>query len=199
LPGQSCFIKVYDKEKSDRPWSYFSENMSWVIGGPWNIAFEKGAPSIPAPATMPVLQSWTTLQDTMARYFSGTARYETTFDVPADMANSTNFRIDLGDVREMAEVYINDRLIGRTWSVPFELDIPSGILKPTGNKLTVKVTNLDANRMIWMDKNNIKWQNYFFVDISYGRFNASHWHPVESGLLGTVKLESSKTMPALHL
>jgi len=191
LSGQSCFIKVYNKEKSDRPWSYFSENMSWVIDGPWNITFEKGAPSIPAPATMPVLQSWTTLQDTMARYFSGTASYETTFDVPADMANSKNFRIDLGDVREMAEVYINDRLIGRTWSVPFELDVPSGILKPAGNKLTVKVTNLDANRMIWMDKNNIKWQNYFFVDISYGRFNTSHWHPVESGLMGKIRLESS--------
>lgn len=191
-PGQSCFIKVFEKEIKDKLWDYFLERMSYVIQGPWKIVFEKGAPSIPAVTTIPVLQSWTTLPDPMASYFSGTARYETTFNIPASMVRSKKYRLDLGDVREMAEVFINNKLLGRSWSVPFELDIPEGILKPSGNKLIVKVTNLDANRMIWMDKNKIKWQNYFFVDVAYGNFNASHWQPLESGLVGQVKLISAQ-------
>jgi hypothetical protein len=92
----------------------------------------------------------------------------------------------------MAEVYVNDKRIGRVWSVPFLLDIPVGLLKKKANRLMIKVTNLDANRVIWLDRNKVPWQQYFFVDITYGPFNAANWKPFPSGLLGEVTLESSK-------
>ncbi len=81
-------------------------------------------------------------------------------------------------------------MIGRSWSVPYILDIPSGVMKSKGNHLIVKVTNLDANRMIWLDKKKAKWQQYFFVDITYGPFDASNWTPLESGLVGKLRLET---------
>ena len=108
------------------------------------------------------------------------------------MAAKDHFRLSLGDVREMAEVQINGKAIGRSWAVPFNLDIPQGLLVPRGNRISIRVTNLDANRVIWLDKNKVPWQKYFFVDITYGPFNAAHWQPRASGLLGPVKLECDK-------
>jgi hypothetical protein len=189
-PGQSCFLKVYGASVQDKAWPYFYADKSQSLKGPWKITFEKGAPSIPAGYQQNDPGTWTQAPDTMAKYFSGTARYETNFDLPQGMLHDKNFRLNLGDVREMAEVSLNGRLIGRSWSVPYSLDIPPGILKSKGNHLTIKVTNLDANRVIWLDKKKVKWQKYFFVDITYGPFDASNWTPLASGLVGKVRLES---------
>ncbi len=189
-PGQSCFIKLFDSKKAAQLWDYFKEKQTIIITSPWKITFENGAPVIPASYTTNELQSWANAPDTMSKYFTGTARYETDFDIPAAMMNNNSFRINLGDVRETAEVFVNNFPIGRAWSVPYVVTIPKNILKPKHNKLTIKVLNLDANRMRWLDINNVKWQNYFFVDITYSAFNAALWEPVASGLLGPVKLES---------
>lgn len=191
-PGESCFLELGNTAPAEQRWQYFTETSSASILGPWTVTFEKGYPVIPKSYKQNQLESWTSALDSMANYFSGTASYTTTFDLPATMSNKDRFRIELGDVREMAEIILNGKNIGRTWAVPFTLDIPGGVLLAKGNQLSVKVTNLDANRIIWMDKNKVQWQKYFFVDITYGNFNASHWRPVPSGLLGPVKLKCSK-------
>ncbi len=191
-PGQSCFLKVLNTQTNDKSWTYFHENNSFVLQGPWKVIFEKGGPSIPSSYEVNDLESWTQSPDTMSKYFSGTARYEITFDLPAEILTKKNFRFDFGDIREMAEVTLNDQPLGRTWSVPFRLDVPKNLLKEKSNRLVIKVTNLDANRVIWLDRNKVKWHPYFFVDINYGSFDASTWQPRESGLLGKVRLESSK-------
>jgi hypothetical protein len=89
-------------------------------------------------------------------------------------------------------VWINDVYVGRTWSVPFEINVDSKLIKAKGNKLRVEIRNLDANRIIWMDRNKVSWQNFFFVDVSYNSFNAAGWNPVPSGLIGPVKLLSAE-------
>ena len=191
-PGKSCFLQLSNGPADEAPWPYFSESSSTTLPGEWTVSFEKGAPKIPASFKQNSLESWTSAPDSMARYFSGTAEYSTQFDLPQDMAAKDHFRLSLGDVREMAEVQINGKSIGRSWAVPFNLDIPQGLLVPRGNRISIRVTNLDANRVIWLDKNKVPWQKYFFVDITYGPFNAAHWQPRASGLLGPVKLECDK-------
>jgi hypothetical protein len=57
--------------------------------------------------------------------------------------------------------------------------------------MTVKVTNLDANQVIQLDRAGIPWKNYYdinFVDIRYEPFDASQWEPMPSGLPGPVRL-----------
>jgi hypothetical protein len=189
-PGKSCFIEINGDPVANR-WRYFREAFSYTISGEWKTSFISGAPSIPATYSSAGISSWVNAPDTMAKYFSGTGRYETKFDLPEEMKNSAAYKLNLGDVREVADIWINDHFIGRAWSVPFEVNIKPSDLLPKGNKLRIEVRNLDANRIIWMDRNKIKWQNFFFVDVTYNNFNASGWNPVPSGIVGPVQLKSS--------
>lgn len=172
-------------------WDYFYSQMSKVIEGVWKVSLRDGQPVVPQPFETRNLDSWTLSPDTMSRYFAGIGRYETEFDLPVSMQKNMKYMISLGDVREVANVWINDTYIGSAWSVPFELTVEASVLKPKGNRLRIEVRNLDANRMIWIDKQKIPWQNYFFVDVAYNGFNAAKWTPVASGLLGKVVLTSS--------
>ena len=187
-PGQSCFIEL-DAEAKDS-WPYFGWKYTTTISGKWNFYFENGYPQTNGSYILPELISWTQLPDKEAEYFSGTGVYETFFDLPASMQRKSHYILDLGDIRELADVYVNDQYAGRCWCIPFLLDIKPDWLKKKNNKLTVKVRNLDANRILWMDKNKIPWKNFFIVDIAYSQFDTSEWQPVESGLLGKVILKS---------
>lgn len=186
-PGQSCFIMLYNDGVSV-PWKYHKEIASYRIDGDWKVSFKEGAPQLPQPYHTKTLRSWTEATDTMAFYFSGVGVYETTFDLPIS-PKAAGYQLDLGDVREVAKVWINDVYIGTSWSVPFLLDIEPDILKEKKNKLYIEVRNLDANRMIWMDKNRIPWQTYFMVDVAYSNFSAMYWDSMPSGLLGPVELK----------
>lgn len=189
-PGQSCFIKLYD-DGCTESWKYYESIASYRIGSDWNVSFKTGEPQIPQSYHVKDLKSWTEAPDTMATYFSGVGMYETTFDLPK-VYGASCYQLTLGDVHEVAKVWINDIYIGSSWSVPFTLNIPSGVLKKRNNRLRVEIRNLDANRMIWMDKNKIPWQTYFIVDVAYRNFNAAGWDSVPSGLLGPVELKCCK-------
>jgi len=57
--------------------------------------------------------------------------------------------------------------------------------------LEVEVTNLTANRVADLDHRRVPWKNFYninFVNIKYGGFDASGWRPMDSGLLGPVRL-----------
>jgi hypothetical protein len=56
--------------------------------------------------------------------------------------------IDLGTVKETARVRLNGRDLGVVWCPPWRVDLPAGLLKPTGNTLVVEVANLWNNRLI---------------------------------------------------
>jgi len=192
-PGTSCFIRITDSENLSIPvWhnSTATRKSGYVLPGPWKLTFSGGGPATPAPAMVTVPGSWTDLPDTLCRAFSGTGTYETDFTLPKQIIDGTTFRLQLGDVREAAEVWVNDQPLGRVWCVPWQVTIPHGILREGSNHLKIAVTNHAANRIAWMDRNKIPWKNFFFVDILYKDFNASGWEPVESGLLGQVRLET---------
>jgi len=55
--------------------------------------------------------------------------------------------LDLGRVRNVAEVTLNDKRLGICWTSPARIEV-TDILRPGANSLVVEVTNLWANRMI---------------------------------------------------
>ncbi len=159
------------------------------LQNPWQLTFANGRPALAASTTMPTLKSWTTLSDS-AGYFWGTARYVTTFDLPANSGAST-YLLNLGDVREVADVRLNGQPLGAAWCLPFQLSIPANRLKPRGNQLEIAVTNLSANYMRLYDRRNPGWKKFYdinIVDIRYKPFDATRWDALPSGLLGPVTL-----------
>lgn len=189
-PGESVFIEVL-KAKNTVDFHSKTYKKQMDLNGNWNVKFTRGEPSLPKPFSLNKLTSWTSWPDSSTQYFSGNANYSIDFKIedlnfPKDAA----IFIDLGDVRETAKVKLNGVDLGTAWCVPFKLKIPQNLLK-NNNVLDVEVTNLSVNRMRYLDRNNVQWRKFYdinIVDIRYQPFNASNWPPVDSGLLGPVKI-----------
>ena len=146
------------------------------------------------------LRDWTSFDDPDIRYFSGTASYETALtDWPGGI-------VDLGVVRNLAEVYTNGVLCASLWRPPFRFRLAAA----REIRLEVRVTNLWPNRLIgdafkaddgaWSEKGVIteipSWVENGSPSPS-GRSTFATWRlwttndvPLSSGLLGPVQAEA---------
>jgi len=96
----------------------------------------------------------------------------------------------LGKVEETALVKINGQKVGTYWLESQIYPIPSIILKKK-NTLEIEVSNLSANRIIWLDNqkfNRKKFEDINFVNKNYKPFEASSWKITDSGLMGPVRI-----------
>jgi hypothetical protein len=110
-----------------------------------NFQPNRGAPPS---AVLPRLASWTTNGDAGVKYFSGTAAYHQTFDVPrAWLAPGSRADLDLGSVKSVAEILVNGHSLGVLWKAPYRIDL-TGAVNVGANDLEIRVTNLWPNRMI---------------------------------------------------
>ena len=125
-----------------------SEGSLLTIPGPWKVSFnQKGGDR--AEEIFPSLKSWTESVNPVVKYYSGTAIYNTAFVWELDTGDvSGPIFIDLGSVKNIAEVFVNGESAGVLWKAPFRTEDISGLLKPGKNSLQIKVTNLWRNRMI---------------------------------------------------
>ncbi len=118
------------------------------ISGAWTVHFDPkwGGPES---AQFDSLVSWPTRTEPGIKFYSGTATYEKTFDVASSQFTNHSSRImlDLGSVRELAEVKVNGKSCGIVWCPPFRVDV-TGALKFGENKLEVEVVNFWPNRII---------------------------------------------------
>jgi hypothetical protein len=178
------------------PWSAVSPLAPAVpLTGEWSLAFLSGGPTLPPAQTLSAPVDWTTLGDPAAQRFGGTARYQLTFTLPPAPADTTDWLLDLGDVRESARIRLNGETVATSWSLPHRLRIGSH-LRPGVNVIEIDVTNLAANRIRDLDRRGIEWRimhEINFVNIHYRPFDASSWSLTPSGLLGPVTLTPLKS------
>ncbi|MBS1726503.1 MAG: hypothetical protein JST51_07250 [Armatimonadetes bacterium] len=99
----------------------------------------------PVSTTLTKLESWSDSDNDAIKYFSGTATYSTSFDLASVSAGAQ--WLDLGKVKNFAEVELNGHKFDTLWKAPFRLDV-SKYLKKGSNSLRIKVTNLWPNRLI---------------------------------------------------
>ncbi|GAB3249468.1 hypothetical protein GCM10027347_06580 [Larkinella harenae] len=158
-----------------------SETLISTIDTPWKVRFqpERGAP---ASTTFKQLASWTDNTDAGVRYFSGTATYENTINLP-NLNKTGRYIIDLGDVKNIAEVAVNGKTVGTIWKKPFRIDITNA-LKPGQNTVQIQVTNLWVNRLIGDAQPDVK-QKITFTTMPFYRADSPL---LPSGLLGPVRL-----------
>jgi hypothetical protein len=118
-----------------------------TVSGAWDVAFQKDR-GAPAAIKMNELTSFTENADAGVKYFSGTASYTKAIKAPADwFTKNAALWLNLGDVKNIAEVFVNGKSLGIVWKKPFRVNV-TGALKPGDNKLEIKVTNLWVNRLI---------------------------------------------------
>lgn len=177
------------------------------ITGPWDLCFPSNC-GAPAHVTLNKLISWNEYPDTGVKYFSGTATYSKTFNLPENLVGKDKrLYLDLGKVAVMVEVKFNGQNLGILWTSPFCVDVTDAV-KPGANTLEVKVVNLWVNRLIGdeqlpedserMSNSSLKtWPSWVIEGkpSPTGRFTFASWRLwrkndplVESGLLGPVTL-----------
>jgi hypothetical protein len=128
---------------------------------------------------------WTTHNDPGVRYFSGTAQYQKSFTISASRIEKGGpVILDLGTVKEVAEVTVNGRNLGIAWKQPYLVDITTAV-RPGENQLEIAVTNLWNNRIVGDLKNPD--QAPISRTNMKARFNANS-SLLPSGLLGPVRL-----------
>lgn len=158
-----------------------SEKTVLSITTPWKVAFQANH-GAPATATFDKLISWSDHTEAGIKYFSGTASYQNTFNLPA-VAKGAQYILDLGEVKNLAEVLVNGKNLGIIWKKPFKVDISSA-LKMGANTVEIKVTNLWVNRLIGDAQPETK--KITFTTMPFYQANASL---LPSGLLGPVVLK----------
>jgi hypothetical protein len=115
-----------------------------TIAGPWNVRFDPRWGG-PASVQFPELVDWTTRSEEGIKYYSGTATYSNTFQINAHPRQQVF--LDLGKVKEVAEVRLNGNKVGIAWTRPYRVEITSAV-HASENKLEIDVVNLWPNRMI---------------------------------------------------
>jgi hypothetical protein len=151
--AESCFI-VFRKPLSRNERFAGAKNFPELktigeITGPWQIRFDPkwGGPAMPV--TFATLEDWTKRPEPGIKYFSGTAVYAKTFDLPELESGHRPSAIflELGKVHALAEVWLNGKNLGVVWTAPWHVNI-SPAVKTRRNKLEIRVTNVWANRLI---------------------------------------------------
>ncbi|MBR4756587.1 MAG: glycoside hydrolase family 2, partial [Bacteroidales bacterium] len=113
------------------------------VSSPWTVSFQEGR-GAPKSVTMDKLASFTEHPDKGVKYFSGTASYSTTVRLPR---TGGRVLLDLGEVKNMAQVSVNGTECGTVWKEPFVVDVTKAVRKGE-NTLEIRVTNLWVNRII---------------------------------------------------
>jgi len=156
-----------------------------TVEGPWNVAFEPGR-GAPASVTLDKLISWPDSTDAGVKYFSGAGTYTKTIQAPKDwFKKRAQVWVDLGDVKNLAEVTVNGKPLGVVWQTPYRVDVTSA-LKPGSNEVSIKVINAWVNRLIG-DQQPDATRKYTFADVKPYKANSAL---LPSGLLGPVRVYS---------
>ena len=126
-----------------------------TVDGSWDVAFDPkwlgpevgGQRSEVSSFAFKTLQDWTQRPEPGIKYYSGTAVYRKTINIPSpDFRSPTSLLLDLGQVRELAEVRVNGQPCGVVWAPPFRADITKAA-KAGANELEIRVINFWFNRV----------------------------------------------------
>ncbi|MDR3246845.1 MAG: glycosyl hydrolase [Prevotellaceae bacterium] len=182
-PYQSYFIVFRDgkpaatKEKKNFP--HYKSLMA--LEKPWEVSFDPKWGG-PAKTVFEQLSDWSLNDDPGIRYYSGTAFYKQSFELPD--AKKKQLYLDLGKVKNIARVVLNGKDIGTVWTSPWRVDISSAV-KTGQNELSIEVVNLWANRLIGdkqlPDDGSVKP----FTHTTYDHYRKES-SLFESGLIGPV-------------
>jgi hypothetical protein len=123
-----------------------------VLNGPWTVS-TVGAKEYPQFTVCPKITGLGNISvPALLPNFSGTLRYETTFDFKKE-PDAEHVYLDLGEVYEIAAVRLNGKEVGVKICPPYRLEITDA-LNPGKNRLQIEVTNTLAKQYgnNWLDR-----------------------------------------------
>lgn len=112
----------------------------------WEVRFNPAFGGPVNSVLFPQLISWSDHTNDSIRHYSGTAVYKKEF-VITKPEPGLPFYLTIGDINNVATVYVNGMECGTLWTPPYQLDISKAV-KLGDNTIEIKVSNTWANRLI---------------------------------------------------
>lgn len=146
-PEDSFFI-VFRKPAAAQSATFVRPALETVttMDNDWTVSFQPGR-GAPGAMQLAKLTSLSQQADPRVKYFSGITTYRSAFKVAEKVTAKAKLWLDLGLIGDVAEVRINDCLVGSVWRAPYQLEI-SSFAKHGANTIDVRVANLWTNRLI---------------------------------------------------
>lgn len=134
------------------------------VAGAWTVFFPNGflpnklAQGPDEKVVFDRLGSWSENRNEGVRYFSGSATYEKVLSgcevEKLSVCAESRVALDLGTVKDFAEVTVNGKTYPVLWKPPFRVDITDALNRSSSQPLhiRIRVANLWANRLIGDDR-----------------------------------------------
>jgi len=120
---------------------------------PWTVSFREAGLTIKAQT----LFDWSQHADDRIRYFSGHARYTTTWKLKKNEVPQRRAWLSFPNVKDIAHVWINGKDCGIAWTAPYEVEI-TGALKKGKNKIEIEVVNTWHNALRGADQGKAPYE-----------------------------------------
>ncbi|MBO7116719.1 MAG: DNA-binding protein [Prevotella sp.] len=103
------------------------------------------------------LFDWSQHADDRIRYFSGHARYTTTWKLKKDQVPQGRAWLSFPNVKDIAHVWINGKDCGIAWTAPYEVEI-TGVLQKGKNTIEIEVVNTWHNALRGLDQGKAPYE-----------------------------------------
>lgn len=154
-----------------------NRTIATLNGNRWIIEFEKTGRK----TTTKSLSDWSKSDINDVKYYSGHATYATTFKLGRKPKG--RIMLSLGNVADIATVYVNGRKCGTAWTSPYAVDITEAV-KRGRNTLKITVVNTWANALQGNDQGTPPFKGIW----TNGKFRRESKELLPAGLTGPVEV-----------
>ena len=137
-PQESCLYIVTEEKLEAEKHSTLKKESQIDIEGTWEVSFSTAQKYPDFESEIKIEQLENIAKPSLYPNFSGTIRYEISFNFLEK--KESNYFLDLGDVYEIAEVFVNENKVGIKIAKPYKFEV-TDYLKEGLNTLTIDVTN----------------------------------------------------------
>ena len=138
---------------SENDYSETSKHSNITLSSPWNITFKESGITLDNQQ----LFDWSQHADDRIRYFSGHARYTTTWKLKKDQVPQKRAWLSFPNVKDIAHVWINGKDCGIAWTAPYEVEI-TGALQKGKNTIEIEVVNTWHNALRGSDQGKAPYE-----------------------------------------
>lgn len=183
-PYESCFVLMGNDDSLLRPNQQFAPSkpavcsVQTISNNGWGISFRESGITL----KQQQLFDWSQSDDDRIRYFSGHARYTTTFKQQKKPAGRV--WLSLPSVKDIAHVWVNGQDCGLAWTAPYEVDITQA-LKAGQNTLEIEVVNTWHNALRGADKGKAPYDDIW----TNARYRSKGDGLLPAGLLAQPRLK----------
>lgn len=147
-----------------------------TLTGPWTLTLKEAGKS----KEIAALEDWSRSSDPVERFFSGHGRYSATVKLGKPVGDEC---LALGDVRDIAHVWVNGQDCGIIWTAPYEAAIGHA-LRRGKNTIEIEVVNTWANALRGMDEGTPPYAGIW----TNARYRMKQPHLLPAGLMGPVEI-----------